>query len=150
MFIIFQPSPRILTTLVVQFARARGVEHCRKERMMINEMSVSCCVEPAFGILQVCSGYLVIHVDAQELQLDSRLAAVQELVLHVHSCPKLPPTAKQLGQISCNLTSACRSRRVSILLQHNKSAFLHVPSCTQKIHEHAKCEGESFPYVEMI
>ena len=40
----------------------------------------------------------------QELQLDLELIggprAVQELVLHIHSCPQLPKTAKRRGQMS--------------------------------------------------
>ena len=40
----------------------------------------------------------------QELQLDLELVggprAVQELVLHIHSCPQLPKTAKRRGQMS--------------------------------------------------
>ena len=49
--------------------------------------------------------------EPQELQLDLELTqgprALQELVLHVHSCPKLPKTAKQLVQMS-NFASCLR------------------------------------------
>ena len=51
----------------------------------------------------------------QELQLDIHLTqgplAVQELVLHIHSCPKLPKTAKRLGQMSnCLCVYVCESQ----------------------------------------